>query len=139
FEIFTWEVNAPQKHGHITFLPVSTTGFAESMINCHAIISGAGFETPAEALYLGKKMMIMPIKGQYEQRCNAAALEQLGIRSIYQLDGNFKKTFADWINDSKAITLNYEFSTGEIISHLMHTANHYQEKVGVEFLESAFR
>ncbi len=139
FEIFTWEVNTPQKHGHITFHPVSNNNFAESMINCHAIICGAGFETPAEALYLGKKMMVMPIKGQYEQKCNAAALEKLGVKCIGQLNGNFKNTFSVWMNNYKQVQLKYEYSTGEIISVLMQKANHYHEMVGVEFLESAFR
>ena len=139
FEIFTWEVNAAQKKGNITFRPVSSIEFSESMINCQAIICGAGFETPAEALYLGKKMMVMPIKGQYEQRCNAAALEQLGVKCFYQLDDKFSKTFEDWMNNHQAIALQYEYSTGEIISLVMRKADHYQERVGVEFLESAFR
>jgi len=139
FHIFTWEVSTPQKHHNMILHPVSNTAFSESMINCHAIICGAGFETPAEAMYLGKKMMTMPIKGQYEQKCNAAALEQLGVKTISQLDENFRTVFNDWIANDKAVKLNYEYSTGEIISVLMHKANHHREMTGVEFLESAFR
>ena len=139
FHIFTWEVSTPQKHGNIIFHPVSNIAFSESMINCRAIICGAGFETPAEALYLGKKMMVMPIKGQYEQKCNAAALERLGVRTISQLDSSFGNVFGDWITHDKEIKLNYEYSTGEIISVLMQKANHYKEMAGIEFLESAFR
>jgi uncharacterized protein (TIGR00661 family) len=139
FEIFTWEVSTPQISGNLTFRPVSSKDFSESMINCHAIICGAGFETPAEALYLGKKMMVMPIKGQYEQKCNAAALDQLGVKCFHLLDGSFGKTFEDWINNHRAVALQYDYSTGEIISLLMRKADHYQERVGVEFLESAFR
>jgi uncharacterized protein (TIGR00661 family) len=139
FQIFTWEVNTPQKHGNIIFHPVSNVAFADSMINCHAIICGAGFETPAEALYLGKKMMVMPIKGQYEQKCNAAALERLGIKTISQLDATFTNAFNDWMSNNKALKLNYEYSTSEIISVLMQKANHYREMTGIEFLESAFR
>jgi len=139
FEIFTWEVTSTQQQGHITFLPVSNTRFSESMINCHGIICGAGFETPAEALYMQKKMMVMPIKGQYEQRCNAAALELLGVKTFTQLDENFKHLFAVWISEGKHIGLKYEYSTSEIISILMQKANHINELAGIEFLESAFR
>ena len=139
FQIFTWEVNAPQKHDNLIFHPVSNVAFSDSMINCHAIICGAGFETPAEALYLGKKMMVMPIKGQYEQKCNAAALARLGIKTISQLDADLTNAFNDWMSKNQAIKLNYEFSTSEIISHLMRQANHQQEMAGTEFLESAFR
>jgi hypothetical protein len=35
------------------------------------------FETPAEALFLGKKLLVIPMTGQYEQECNAAALAAL--------------------------------------------------------------
>jgi hypothetical protein len=55
------------------------------------------------------------------------------------MDGNFHKTFYDWMNNEKAIGLQYEFSTSEIIAHLMQKANHYNEIAGTEFLESAFR
>ena len=43
--------------------------------------------TPAEALYLNKKLMVIPMKNQYEQHCNAAALKTLGIPVLK----NFKK------------------------------------------------
>ncbi len=43
------------------------------------MLCGAGFETPAEALFLGKKLMVIPMKGQYEQHINAASLKELGI------------------------------------------------------------
>jgi len=42
------------------------------------VFCGAGFETPAEAMFLKKKLMVIPMKGQYEQQCNAAALEEIG-------------------------------------------------------------
>jgi uncharacterized protein (TIGR00661 family) len=139
FEIFSWEVKVPEKYGNIIFRPVSNSDFADSMINCHGIICGAGFETPAEALYLQKKMLVMPIKGQYEQRCNAAALEKLGVKCFYTLDDNFVKVYNDWMADSQSISVRYEHSTSEIISILMNTANDKNEMPGVEFLESAFR
>ena len=86
------------------------------MINCHAIICGAGFETPAEALYLGKKMMVMPIKGQYEQRCNAVALERLGIKCFYQLNDTFGKTFEDW---------NQQPQRGCVAIRILHRRNYF--------------
>lgn len=46
---------------------------------------GAGFETPEEALFLGKKLMVIPIKGQYEQQCNVAALKEMGVPVIKSL------------------------------------------------------
>ena len=121
FQIFSWQVQSPLEHGHITFLPVSYKGFNESMIHCSALICGAGFETPAEALHLGKKMMVMPIKGQYEQCCNAAALERLGVKSITGLDANFLASFSQWIQTDKSQRVEYKLSTADIVDIVMKT------------------
>jgi uncharacterized protein (TIGR00661 family) len=127
FEIFSWQVEKPERHGHITFLPVSNKGFSESMIGCHAIICGAGFETPAEALHLNKKMMVMPIKGQYEQCCNAAALERLGVKSIVELDERFHKRFEGWINSYQPANIRYSMNTEAIVERVMNIcADHLQ-------------
>src|SRR5207244_668272 len=79
FQVFSKEVRQPVRKGNITFIPVSKAAFNKSLISCKAIITGAGFETPAEALYLGKKLLVIPIRGQYEQFCNAAALQKMGV------------------------------------------------------------
>lgn len=121
FQIFSWQVQSPQQHGHITFLPVSYKGFNESMIHCSAIICGAGFETPAEALHLDKKMMVMPIKGQYEQCCNAAALERLGVKVIVRLDAGFHQVFNNWISSDKPAGIKYRLSTGALVEQAMKT------------------
>jgi len=39
-------------------------------------------ETPAEALFFKKKLMVIPMKGQYEQLYNAECLKQLGVPII---------------------------------------------------------
>ncbi|HEX6180262.1 MAG TPA: glycosyltransferase family protein [Chitinophagaceae bacterium] len=127
FQIFTWQVESPQEHGNITFLPVSYQGFNESMIHCSALICGAGFETPAEALHLGKKMMVIPIKGQYEQCCNAAALERLGVKSIAGLDINFRSTFNQWIQTDKHQRVEYKLSSASIVEIVMKTCTEHME------------
>jgi uncharacterized protein (TIGR00661 family) len=119
FQVFSWQAQRPERHGHITFLPVSKKGFNQSMINCSAIICGAGFETPAEALHLKKKMMVMPIKGQYEQCCNAAALELLGVPSIRGLDDNFLQAFHNWMNNSRTVSVDYTLSAQDIVGQAM--------------------
>ncbi|HSR39683.1 MAG TPA: glycosyltransferase family protein, partial [Phnomibacter sp.] len=69
---------------------------------CHGIITGGGFETPAEALYLQKRLMSIPIRGQYEQRCNAAALQQMGITVLQDADTDyFSNDIEQWLNASQ--------------------------------------
>ncbi len=107
FEIFSRESAAINKKGNITFIPVQKHLFNKSLINCQGVITGGGFETPAEAIHLGKKIMAVPIGGQYEQMCNAAALKGMGIMTLDKINGNFKYDFEKWMNDYKPVQLDY--------------------------------
>ncbi len=89
------------REDNITYFPVSRKYFNESLIYCHGILTGGGFETPSEALHLKKKLLIIPIDGQYEQLCNATALNLLGIKYMRFLNDRTKTTFFDWIQDGK--------------------------------------
>jgi uncharacterized protein (TIGR00661 family) len=120
FQVFSKEVKEPVQQGNILFIPVSKSAFDKSLINCKAIITGAGFETPAEALYLGKKLLVIPIRGQYEQLCNAAALEKMGVPVLKSLDAGFPQAFQQWMEQKKKPSLTLDHSTGSIVSYLMH-------------------
>ncbi len=60
-----------------TIVPADPIKFMELLINCSGVITGGGFETVAEALYLNKRVLTIPIKGQYEQECNAEAASRI--------------------------------------------------------------
>ena len=122
FEVFSKEVKCKTVAGNITFIPVDKDAFNKSMISCEAIITGAGFETPAEALYLNKKMMAIPVKGQYEQCCNAAALERFGVKILYDLNHDFEVQFHKWMLSEEQIPMNYFKDTRTIISNMMERA-----------------
>ncbi|MBN3582872.1 glycosyltransferase [Algoriphagus aestuarii] len=57
--------------------------FLQDMASCRGLVCTAGFESVCEAMYLGKPVMVIPVKGQYEQACNAidTAKTQAGIAS----------------------------------------------------------
>ena len=118
FHIFSWQTKNIKQSGNITFMPVDKVLFNEALINCSGIITGGGFETPAEALKLEKKLMVIPISGQYEQQCNAAALEQMGIHKLDKLDDDFTGHFNEWV-ESKPLKINYDHSTEDIIANVM--------------------
>ena len=75
-------------------LPTSDDGFFNAILNCKGVICGAGFELPAEVLYLKKKLYIIPIGNQYEQKCNAKALIEMGVDSFEGLD---EKHLLNWL------------------------------------------
>ena len=85
FQIFSCQTKEPITDRNMTFLPVNKKLFNQSLIHCTGIITGGGFETPAEALHLGKKIISIPIRAQYEQQCNAAALKEMGVPVIKSL------------------------------------------------------
>ena len=120
FQVFSKEVKQPVLDGNILFIPVGRNAFNKSLINCKAIITGAGFETPAEALYLGKKLLVIPIRGQYEQLCNAAALQKMGVPVLKALDVHFAPVFQSLMEQRKKPSLYLEYSTESIVSYLMH-------------------
>jgi uncharacterized protein (TIGR00661 family) len=82
WEIFSKRYGGqPSTQGAITLAPVAADAFTRSLAGCEGLVCGSGFETPAEALHLGKKLLAIPMRGQYEQACNAAALRQMGVRT----------------------------------------------------------
>ena len=118
FEIFCSQISRPERQGNITFLPVDKTLFNQSFIHCSGIITGGGFETPAEALHLGKKLITIPIRSQYEQQCNAAALKQLGVLKLKSIDADFKNHLHNWMNEDKAIKMDYSQTIPQCLEYL---------------------
>lgn len=119
FQVFSKQVTERYTNGNITFIPVNNHLFTESLIHSAGIITGAGFETPAEALQLQKKLMVIPIRGQYEQLCNAAALEQLGVPVVNRLDDSFAATFAQWRESNTQQVMEYGDVTSKLIRLLL--------------------
>ncbi len=83
---------------NITYFPVNQKDFNQSLIHCEGIITGGGFETPSEALFLEKKLLSIPIKSHYEQECNAAALKAMGVPVEYEVQDDFNQVIENWLN-----------------------------------------
>jgi len=58
---------------------IDPTRFLTDLVTCDAYVGTAGFQSICEAFYLGKKIVLQPIDGHYEQKWNAAKLEELHI------------------------------------------------------------
>lgn len=121
FEVFTKEFDRITCKNNITYFPINNDQFTSSLIRCYGIITAGGFETPAEAMYMNKKVLSIPISKHYEQACNAAALEQMGIMVLKRIDEHFEQYFKQWIHEKKPIKLNLEHSTADIVDLLMKT------------------
>jgi uncharacterized protein (TIGR00661 family) len=113
FEIFT-NIKKPHWIGKCHVLPIKKDIFDESLRTCHGVISTGGFQTSVESLYLGKKLMVIPTKGQYEQYCNAESLSRLGC------DVGLLTDIPKFIEGGKSIKIEWEDSTEEIINRILN-------------------
>jgi uncharacterized protein (TIGR00661 family) len=125
WEVFSKHTNKCYVSGNVCVQPIENDKFIGSMASSKGVLCGAGFETPAEALFLKKKLAVIPMKMQYEQQCNAKALEEFNAMSVPKLDDDFPKHFKNWIEQFEPIKLTLSHSTEEIIRAVIHKAPSY--------------
>lgn len=103
---------------HIEINPIDYNAFLQSLTTCRGVLCAAGFETPAEALFLGKKLMVIPMQNQYEQQYNATALKGLGIPVIKKLKMSRIEKIREWVNSDYRIEISYPNMTEQIINRI---------------------
>jgi uncharacterized protein (TIGR00661 family) len=123
FENVKWQVFS--KHNKeaiiekdIEIYPISNDAFVKSMATSTGVLCGAGFETPAEAMFLGKKLLVIPMENQYEQQCNAAALKAIGIPVIRKLKEKNHEKISEWLKSNYKIEITYPDVTEQIINRI---------------------
>jgi uncharacterized protein (TIGR00661 family) len=123
YGIGNWRVYSPdikkdRSNGIVKLKKLNKKSFTKDLLNCKGVITASGFSTTSESLVLGKKLWSIPIKGQYEQLCNAKALKKMGVFTK-QLDD--KKIF-EWIYDYKSIEYNWFDPINQIIKKITEYA-----------------
>ncbi|TVQ14879.1 MAG: glycosyl transferase [Balneolaceae bacterium] len=139
WQIFSKSCRAGYSAGNVDVMPVSGTDYLHSLETCHGCILGAGFEAPAEGLYLGKKMMVIPMKNQYEQKCNAVALKQLGITVENTIGRDFPVRLRNWLEHSEPRKINFPDNKTEIVERVLELAETSSETGPSIFAEPASR
>lgn len=119
WHIFSKHTKKPYHVGRISVFPVSGIDFIESVVSSSGVVCGAGFETPAEVLHLNKKLLVVPMKSQYEQHCNAAALKKLGVPVLKKVKKKSVKKIAQWLEEAKPLDLSFPDVTAEAVEHLL--------------------
>ena len=128
FKEVQWEVfSKHNKHSYencnVRFQPVSLEGFNESFINCEGILCNSGFETPAEALFMGKKLCVIPMKNQYEQACNAAFLAEIGITVLSEFGLNNLLQIEFWLLSKNKIQVQYPDKIKGILYNIVYNSD----------------
>ncbi len=119
WEVFSKHNKKSLRSDNVFIRPIENNAFLESMAASAGVLCGAGFETPAEALFLKKKLMVIPMKNQFEQQCNAAALKAMGVPVIKSLKKKHIETIEKWTVSGKNIAVNYPDETEKILQDVL--------------------
>lgn len=122
WEVFSKHCRTAYTYGNVRVSPVVEERFVCSMANSTGVLCGAGFETPAEALYLRKKLMVVPMSGQYEQQCNAAALARLGVPVLKHFDADHVDAIKAWLETDNRVDVDYPDNTRDVVNEVL---SHY--------------
>lgn len=119
WQVFSKHNKTPFEMRNVCVQPIANQAFIQSMAASAGVLCGAGFETPAEALFMKKKLLVIPMKNQYEQHLNAAALEEMGVPVIKSLKAKNDIAIETWLNSKHTINVDYPDCTQDIIDNLL--------------------
>ena len=123
WEVFSKHNNYEYFSKNIHIKPITNEAFINSMASSKGVLCGAGFEAPAESLFMQKKLLVIPMKGQYEQQCNAAALSEMGVPMIKSLKKKHLDKLKKWVDSDSTVLVDYPDITDKIVSQLLEEAS----------------
>lgn len=118
WHVFSKHCHEEKTVKNVKIEPIDNAAFIESFANCRGVLCGAGFETPAEALYLGKQLAVIPMKGQYEQHLNAAALAEMNICVLTDLPSSVDQ-LRKWVRSNKVQKISYHDNAEQVINRVL--------------------
>ena len=116
---------------NVSIQPIHNDKFVKSMARSAGVLCGAGFETPAEALFMKKKLLVIPMRNQYEQQLNAAALKNMGVAVIKSLKEKYDMEIASWLENNTIVDVSYPDITSEIIDRIILNHANKAEFLGI--------
>lgn len=112
WHVFSKHTTRGGHYNNIRIYPIDNEAFIKSLVGSTGVLCGAGFETPAESLYLHKKLLVVPMKSQYEQHFNAAGLKQLGVPVMKKFSEKHMDVLQNWVDHSKKVEVSYAETAG---------------------------
>ncbi|WP_276347735.1 glycosyltransferase family protein [Daejeonella sp. JGW-45] len=131
WDVFSKHNKKAYRAKNVTIQPIHNDKFIKSMAGSAGVLCGAGFETPAEALFMKKKLLVIPMKNQYEQQLNAAALKEMGVPVIRSLKDRYDMVIASWIENERRVEVDYPNITQEIIDRVVQDNMNHPEAIGL--------
>ncbi|HHX8262557.1 TPA: MJ1255/VC2487 family glycosyltransferase [Vibrio diabolicus] len=118
---------------NIELRPLCHSNFQHHLHRCSGVIANGGFELPSEALSLGKKLLLKPLAGQFEQQSNVATLENLGLAmSMESLDISAVR---QWLKEQQAESVKYPDVAQAIVHWVLQGAWDSQAELSKQLWE----
>jgi len=119
WQVFSKHTQRSFTDGNVSVCPINNEQFNASLASCAGLFTGGGFEGPSEALFLGKKLLVAPMKFQYEQQCNAFALKEMGLPVIWSSDKNWLPILQKWVLNPQEHQFNFPDETAAVIDKVV--------------------
>jgi uncharacterized protein (TIGR00661 family) len=119
WHIFSKRAYDETSDGNIHIRPVSRKAYLRSLEASLGLLCGAGFEAPAEAMLLGKKLMVSPMKNQLEQHLNAAAAVEMGASVIPEINQATLPTIKGWIKTGSQVSCVFPDRTEDLVNKVI--------------------
>lgn len=133
FVCFHPQVIEPSTIENINWMPLSFDDFHRYLTRCKGVIANGGFELPSEALTLGKKLLLKPLSGQFEQVSNVATLEDLGLATC--MDYLNASIVRNWLDEASAESVGYPDVAAAIVAWIKQGQWEDQTKLCQELWE----
>lgn len=112
FDVFHPQVGAPEVGQRTTYTKDNAAYFApcrkkfrEAFSQAKGVLTNAGFGTASEALAGGKRLLVKPLTGQFEQQANAYCLQRMGFGTV-TADLSFQDVSC-WLERSDSVTIRW--------------------------------
>jgi uncharacterized protein (TIGR00661 family) len=119
WQVFSKHTKVAYQDGNVSVCPVNNEQFNNSLASCQGLLTGGGFEGPSEALFLGKKLLVVPMNFQYEQQCNAFALEQFDLPVIWTKTRNWIPIIKKWVKEEQKHKFDFPDQTAALIEKVV--------------------
>jgi uncharacterized protein (TIGR00661 family) len=121
FIVYSNKAEGITAQGNCIIEPLNNDTFTADMLNCSGVITAGGFQTISEALYLGKKLFVIPIKKQFEQNANARILEQMGVTTCKELNAD---CIEKWLRSPNTVQVKFDDDLQNIVNAILKTPLH---------------
>jgi len=117
FVCFHPRTKVHNSQGNTDVYPLCYENFQKHLHTCSGVIANGGFELPSEAMSLGKKLLLKPLVGQFEQQSNVATLDMLGLAT--SMDSLDPVVLRCWLDVKSGDTVFYPNVAAAIVEWLM--------------------